>query len=126
MIDSKNLAHTLLKITQSNNSEKATAAFFDYLKEKNLLALLPQIKKHLLRLIESSSQEKTLVISTKHELSLAEQDEIKSLVSASDDVRVELKKDDSVVGGFSATYDGNIYDGSLRNQVTQLRTRLTR
>lgn len=124
MIDSKTLAQTLIKISQSKNSEKSIAAFFDYLKKKNFLGLLPQVKKHIERSRETLSQTQTLVISTKHQISEAEIKEIISLVQADKDVHVELIKDESIVGGFSATYQGNIYDGSLRNQITQLKTAL--
>ncbi|MGB0925124.1 MAG: F0F1 ATP synthase subunit delta, partial [Minisyncoccia bacterium] len=81
--------------------------------------------KHLVRAAQISSTANTLVISAKHELSKTDIDEIISLVGADKNVATEIISDESIVGGFSATYQGNIYDGSLRNQITQLRTRLT-
>lgn len=125
MISSKVLAQTLLKISKSKNSEKAIKVFFEYLEKKNFLALLPQIKKHLKRKEEESSQTQTLIISTKHDLSSAEVKKIISLVGAKDNVVTEIIKDETIIGGFSATYQGNIYDGSLKNQITQLRTKLS-
>lgn len=124
MIDSKVLAQALMKISQSENNEKSVNAFFEYLKKKNFLGLLPQVKKHLERSVDDSSQAQTLIITTKHDLSESETNEIISLVGADKDVQVEVIKDETIVGGFSATYRGNIYDGSLRNQITQLKTTL--
>ena len=125
MIDSKVLAQTLVKLSQSKDAEKSILEFFKYLGKKNYLGLLPQIKKHIERLGEASSEAQTVVISTKHDLSELETKEILSLVGAESSDKVEIIQDETVVGGFSVTYQGNIYDGSLRNQITQLRKRLT-
>lgn len=125
MINSKTLAQTLIKLSQGKDSEKSITTFFEYLKEKNFLVLLPQIKNHIIRATEVSSKANTLVISSKHTLSDTEINEIISLVGADKNVEKDIINDESIVGGFSATYRGNIYDGSLRNQITQLRTRLT-
>lgn len=124
-MDSKVLAQTLMKLAQSKNSEKSIEQFLSYLKKKNFLGLLPKVKKHIERYEKNSSQENKLVISSKHDLSDSDIKNIISLVGADTDVTLEIIKDEAVVGGFSATYAGNIYDGSLRNQITQLRTRLT-
>jgi F0F1-type ATP synthase delta subunit len=125
MIDSKILAQSLMKLSESDTDEKSVNGFFEYLKKKNLTGLLPQIKKHLIRQKESSSVLHTLVIASKHDISKSDIENIKSMIGADNSVLVELIKDESIIGGFSATYDGNIYDGSLRNQITQLRNRLT-
>jgi F0F1-type ATP synthase delta subunit len=125
MINSKNLAQALIKISQSENAENKINDFFKYSQKKNFLSLLPQVKKHIKKERERLLKAKTLIISSKHDISEQEKEEIISLVGAEKDVNVEIIKDESVIGGFSATYDGNIYDGSLRNQITQLRNRLT-
>jgi F0F1-type ATP synthase delta subunit len=125
MNDSKVLAQTLMKISNSENADIKISGFFDYLREKNLMGLLPQIKYHIHREGNKTSAENTLIISIKHDISDSEIDDIKSLVGADMSVSVEIIKEPSMVGGFSAIYQGNIYDGSLRNQLTQMRTRLT-
>ncbi len=125
MIDSKVLAQTLIKLSQKDDSEKSISAFFDYLKRKNFLGLLPQVKRHIEQESKHLSETQTLIITTKHDLSDAEIKKIISLVGADADVSVEVIKDETIVGGFSVTYQGNIYDGSLRSQITQLRKRLT-
>ena len=124
MFDSKTLAHTLVKLSQTENAEKALEQFFTMLEQKNLLGLLPNIKKHIERFEESSSSHNSLIISSKHDLSEKDQSAIKKLVGAEKDAAVEVIHDETVVGGFSAVYQGHIYDGSLRNQIVQLRTQL--
>lgn len=124
-MNSKKLAYILMELSQSDNAELKINSFLDYLKRKNYLTLLPQIREHILRLQNNSSTANTLVISSKHDLSQSQINEIISLVDADENTRLELIKDESIIGGFSATYQGNIYDGSLQNQITQLRARLT-
>ena len=124
MIDSKTLAQTLVKLSKGKDSEKSVKAFFEYLEKKNFLGLLPQVKKHLERSLQDSSQAETVVISSKHELSSPEIKEIISMIGADSNVATEMIIDESIVGGFSVVYQRNIYDGSLRNQITQLGIKL--
>lgn len=124
MTKSKILAEALLKLSQSKNGEKAINKFFDFIQEKNFSGFLPQIKKHIERQGCISAQEKNLIISTKYELSKEEIEEVKKLVGAEKDSVVEVIIDKNIIGGFSATYKGNIYDGSLRNKISQMKTAL--
>lgn len=126
MMNSKLLAQSLMKISQKETSDESVDAFFSFLKEKNAFYLLPQIKKHLDRDIQKTLAQNKLVISSKHNLSDSEIEQICSLVGAEQNVEKEVLVDESLVGGFSAVYKGNIYDGSLRNQITQLKNQLTR
>lgn len=124
-MESKKLAQTLIKLSQSENADTAISEFFSFLKKKNLLGLLPQIKKHVVRHTERESASDKLVILTKHELSEKEIKQIITLVKADKNIETEVIIDTTIVGGFSAMYNGHIYDGSLRNQITQMRTQLT-
>jgi F0F1-type ATP synthase delta subunit len=58
-------------------------------------------------------------------LSEGEISDIKKLTGALE-ADVLVHTDESVVGGFSATYQGHIYDGSVAHQLTRLKTTLTR
>lgn len=124
MFDSKTLAETLMRLSKGDNAEKAIKAFFAMMQKKNLIGYLPHVKKHIERTEKSSSNHNSLIISSKHDISAKDQADIISLVSAEKDVVVEVIQDESVVGGFSAVYKGHIYDGSLRNQIVQLRGQL--
>lgn len=124
MFDSKNLARTLIKLSTGPHADKAIEAFFIMMQQKNLMGLLPNIKKYIERSRELTSHYNNLTITSKHTLSTQDQSDIISLVGADKDVVVACIQDDSVVGGFSAVYKGHIYDGSLRNQIIQLRGQL--
>lgn len=124
MFDSKNLARTLIKLSTGPHADKAIEAFFIMMQQKNLMGLLPNIKKYIERSRELTSHYNNLTITSKHTLSAQDQSDIISLVGADKDVVVACIQDDSVVGGFSAIYKGHIYDGSLRNQIIQLRGQL--
>jgi F0F1-type ATP synthase delta subunit len=124
MFDSKNLARTLIKLSTGPHADKAIEAFFIMMQQKNLMGLLPNIKKYIERSRELTSHYNNLTITSKHTLSTQDQADIIALVGADKDVIVQCIQDDSVVGGFSAVYKGHIYDGSLRNQIIQLRGQL--
>ncbi len=125
MTHSKILAQTLIRLSQSENAEKLIETFFEYLKKKSFLGLLPQIKNHIQRESETLLRKQTLTISSKHTLSKLEIEEIISLVGADDSVDVDLILDSNIIGGFSTSYNGKIYDGSLQNQINQLHGQLT-
>ncbi len=124
MADSKKLAQTLIKIYQSENADKKIEKFFEFLKEKGLLVLLPQIKKHFLRYLHALKEDETLTIVSKYPLSDSDIQNIKDMVGAPHDVVVDQKIQADALGGFSAIYKGNVYDGSLENHITQLKSRL--
>jgi F0F1-type ATP synthase delta subunit len=62
---------------------------------------------------------------TRFPLGLSELAEVKK-ITKSGDIQAKQHIDESVIGGFSAEYKGNLYDGTLGNQVTRLRSMLLR
>lgn len=126
MITSRVLAHTALKLTQEENAEASLDAFMSYINENNLNGLLPQMQAHIKRMSAQLSEAEVLHVTTKHALSESDLNEIISIAGADSDTQIIQHTDDSVIGGFSATYKGHIYDGSLQAQVSQLRNVLTR
>jgi F0F1-type ATP synthase delta subunit len=125
MINSRTLAHTALILLEKENAEKHIDAFLAYLTENNLTGLLPQVQQHIERLSAQKAGDETLHIHSKHYLSEGEISDIKKLTGALE-ADVLVHTDESVVGGFSATYQGHIYDGSVAHQLTRLKTTLTR
>lgn len=125
MINSRTLAQTVLTLSEQENAETKIEAFFSYLTENNLTGLLPQMLEHVTRLQTQSSEGQTLHIHSRYELSDAEVEDIKKVTGAID-ADIEKHVDESVIGGFSATYNGHIYDGSLANQLVALKNVLTR
>ena len=125
MISSRTLAQTALKLTQKPDAEKHINAFLDYLKVNNLIGLLPQVIAHTKRLSAQNQSDETLHVYSKYALSSQDIKDIVSTTNATD-APVEQHLDETVMGGFSATYKGHIYDGSLQSQVTRFKTMLTR
>ena len=120
MLNSQTLAQTLLELSRSENADAQTKQFFVYLKEKNLHGLLPQIKAQVIRLQQKADDFNTLAISSAYKLSDREIEEIITITGAPTDVRVSTEIDPSIIGSFSARFQGKMYDGSLSNALSQM------
>jgi len=123
MTDSQTLAHTVLKIATKPNSDKHIDAFINYLKTNNLQGLLPQVINHIHRITLRQNESEILRIRSKYQLSELDVQYIQSVTRA-ENALVTQHVDETVIGGFSATYAGYMYDGSLQNQVTRLKDML--
>lgn len=123
MVDSRTLAQTVLEIATKENSEKHIEAFINYLKTNNLQGLLPQVIGHIDRITSRLNESDVLRIRSKYELSKSDVQHIQSVTGAKN-AKVTQHVDETVIGGFSATYAGYMYDGSLQNQVTRLKDML--
>ena len=123
MVDSRTLAQTVLNITTTSHNEKHIDTFIKYLKTHNLQGLLPQVIDHIHRITLRQNESKVLRIYSKYELSTVDVEHIQSVTGA---VNAEVTQhvDETVIGGFSATYAGYMYDGSLHNQITRLKNML--
>lgn len=125
MMNSKALAKELITLCTSPQSEKTIPAFFDLLKKKNLLSLLPQIKGHVVRLSKEREGYDTLVIRSRYPLSSKELSEIKKIVGAPEDALVEASLDEAMIASFEVSYRGTLYDSSLKGAVAQLEKTLS-
>lgn len=125
MITSRTLAHTVLELAKKPDAEKQFDVFLDYLKENNLMGLLPQVLRHIHRFSLQSHELNTVHVATRYSLSDKELASISKIIGAGSSPIIQ-HIDQTVIGGFSATYQGNIYDGSLEHQVDKLSTMLTR
>lgn len=123
MVDSRTLAQTVLELTTKPDSEKHIEAFINYLKTNNLQGLLPQVIDHIDRITSRKSESDVLRIRSKYELS---EDDVKNIqsVTGAKNAPITQHVDETVIGGFSATYAGYMYDGSLQNQITRLKNML--
>lgn len=124
MVDSRTLAQTVLELAAKEDANKHLDTFIQYLKDNNLVALLPQVLAHIERITAQSAERQSLHIKSRYALSEAEIKHIQSVTGAIGSP-VTQHIDESILGGFSASYNGNMYDGSLENQVTRLKDMLT-
>jgi len=116
MVSSKTLAETVMLIADGDTKGAAVAKFMTYLKEKNLLGLLPQILRHVERLSQNTAAADTLHVYTPYSLNKSDMAALVKIADAKGAI-TEEHIDESLVGGFSATYKGYIYNGSLSHQV---------
>lgn len=125
MIDSRTLAHSLMTLSQEHGEEKACKLFVEYLTNKNLLGVLPQVLHHIEQISSQKNEDMVLSISSKYELSASEIKEIRKITGADDkNITVETTLDPHLVGGFSAQFRGHLYNGSLENTLTQFKKAL--
>jgi F0F1-type ATP synthase delta subunit len=123
MVNSRTLAQTVLKMAARPYNEKLIDAFINYLKMNNLERLLPQVIGHIHCITLRQSESETLRICSKYQLSESDVQYIQSVTRA-ENAPLTQHIDETVIGGFSASYAGYLYDGSLQNQVTRLKDML--
>jgi len=125
MISSKNLAQALYKLsTESVPTEKLMLALYNYLEKHHLLALLPATLKHLERLQKNNLKFNSLKVISSLPIDDEILTEIKTLLTVNKSALIEKLDDRELIGGFVATYQGFIYDASLKNQLNLLKSKL--
>lgn len=120
MPSSKDLAQVFIRLSELDSPQENITAFFVYLEKKNLTGLLPQVKEHVLRIAERSDDFNTLTISSRYKLSEKEQSMIADVIGIEGEVSTKEELRDDVVGSFSATYRGTMYDGSLKFALSEM------
>ncbi len=122
---SKNIAHTLLSMLEDGRTgEQVTKDFMKFVTSHKMENRLPDILRHLERLVEMKSRNEQVRIRTPFEISKNTVSGITEKMNASGkDVEVEI--DETLIGGFIATYKGLEYDASLKKQLVLLQESLT-
>lgn len=123
MVHSRILAKSFLDILGTSNAQQGIDALIDYVVGHNLTGILPQTLEHIERMVEKARAGNTLEIYSRFPLEPQEIAQVQQITSAVD-ARVVQHTDNSIIGGFSATHNGYVYDGSLKNQVTRLKSML--
>jgi F0F1-type ATP synthase delta subunit len=81
-----------------------------------LLALLPEIARHLIRLHKESVHKKTIRIHTPYQINEASLQKIKSLVGGEKEDHTVIIEPE-LLAGFRAVYDDRMYDGSAKRML---------
>ena len=123
MLDSRTLAKTVLKLMEKSDNEEFIDVFISYIKRNNLTGLLPQVVSHINRLGLHYDTRERVDIRSRYKLSKNDIKCIKDSIGAHEVFVVE-HIDKSVLGGFSVTYNGYIYDASLKHNLLKLKTSL--
>ncbi len=126
MLDSKKMAKVLIDLyTKRGASDTALDAYLNFLEEKKALHLLPSIVKHVERLQGDLLDSQTLSIRAAQPLDEESLLNFCKSAGISKETPVRFFEEKDLLGGFIASYDGRIYDASLRGQVQHLKKILT-
>lgn len=117
MTTSKSLAKLISVLEKKyKNPEKAVEKFLKYADRKNLLYKIPNVLKHLERMVEAR-KDTFVSLTTATKISLATEAKIKKFIGVEEQTPVETRLDPGLIGGFIAEHDNYIYDGSLNRQL---------
>lgn len=128
MISSKNLANAIYEISKTSKKDKEVIvlAILDYVKKYKLEALLPKAISYLENKSQKDSTWDTLSIESKIHIDNEIIEKIKIKLNAIKAQKVKNEIKEELIGGFTATYKGVIYDASIKNQLKLLRNVLTK
>lgn len=120
MFSSSAIAKTLRTMAATEDGDKVAAKFFSFVKRYNLNDLVPSVLSNLEGSAGASDEFETLKIRVPRALSEEGEAWIRKIVGAKKDVKVGVKIDRSVLGGFVANYRGFEYEGSFERAVNNL------
>jgi F0F1-type ATP synthase delta subunit len=124
-ISSKKIANALISsIRGGSNIEDLSKSFKNFMEINHLSPLLPSVLKNLERELSEIQNKKTAIIKTSHSVKEASIKSIEEFIKKENNDPVRLEVDESLIGGFQATYKGTIYDGSVKNYLKDLRVNL--
>jgi len=128
MISSKNLADAIYEISLDSKQDDTVflASILDYIKEYKLESLLPKVIIYLEDKLNKELEWNTLSIESGLDISEEIKQKIKSRLNADNAKSITSTVDKDLIGGFTATYQGVIYNASLKNQLELLRNALTK
>jgi len=128
MISSKNLANAIYEISTTSKKDEGiiVSAVLDYVKKFKLEALLPKALMYLENKNKKDTEWNTLSIGSKIQINNEIVEKIKSKLNAIDTKNIKSEIKEELIGGFTATYKGVIYDASIKNQLKLLRNALTK
>jgi F0F1-type ATP synthase delta subunit len=125
MIASQELAKGLEKmLNDSSNHDEVFSVFVSFLEENNLLTQLPQIIRRLEHNSQIQKTFNTFVIESPFKLGNEVIATIKESADAKD-AEHSLVENKELLGGFRATYQGRVVDGSLKHNLQVLKKQLT-
>jgi F-type H+-transporting ATPase subunit delta len=120
----KNLLETLIARTKPT---EITSNFLQILLQNYRLQYLPQISEAFSRTLDERLNIITATVTTAGEISQEEKDLLKTQLKklTGKEVRLSFATDPTIIGGAVTQIGSQIYDGSIRNQLEQLRTKLS-
>lgn len=99
--------------------------FISYLEEKHLIGLLPSVVSHMKRKEQEQKLQESVQITVAHDIDKKLIEHLKKYVGADKDTEVVVTVDAEVEGGFVATYNNKIFDGTVQSQLSKAEQLLT-
>ncbi len=99
--------------------------YFVFLEKNNLMALLPQIVRHLRLAKEQNESRQAYEITTHTSLSATALHDILKKIQAPEGVRIKKHVDPDMIGGIIIKHNGYIFDASIRSKLDDLQELLT-
>lgn len=126
-MNSKELAQQLYTLAKSHNwAARIVVEAFETLKQRSLGYMVPHVAKSLVYLLQQEQKQQTVMIETAHAMPHDCIEAIKQSVGAGAEISHNVKTNESLLGGFKATYQNSIIDHSLKSKLQTLETVLTK
>lgn len=104
-----------------------TANFLQVLLQNHRLADLNEVNKRFTQILDERSGMVSAEVTTARPVAQPAQDALRAKLAAmtGKNVRLSFTTDEELIGGIVARIGSTIYDGSVRNQLQQVRERMT-
>jgi F-type H+-transporting ATPase subunit delta len=110
-----------------SNVRPITANFLQVLLQNQRLAELGEVNKRFAQVLDERSGVVSAQVTTARAVPQAAQDALKAKLTAltGKNVRLSFTTDEEIIGGIVTRIGSTIYDGSVRNQLLQVKERMT-
>lgn len=129
MIQSRDLAQGFWKILETTDEKeisRAFDAFVSFVEEHNLASLLPSVVRHLEFLQKQKQDFNTLTIETPFPLDTSLERHIQNHMRIEHTIEKKHVLNKDLIGGFRATYQGQVLDASILYNLQVLKKQLTK
>ena len=111
-----------------NSRDFTAASFYAYLIEQRRLVEFEAVRQEFTRLAEEASGRTTAEVVSASPLDDSRRERLKQMLSRCTglDVQLDVRVDAALIGGAIAKVGDLVFDGSLRTQLGQLRSNLTK
>lgn len=127
-VSPQNQRAVIKAITERAKPSQTTIKFLDVLLDNHRLQHLPEIYKAFVRSLDSRLGVVEAKVTTARPMSEAQQNRLVEKLKkvTGKEVRTQFSVDPTIIGGVITQIGSQIYDGSIRSQLQQLRSRLSR
>jgi F0F1-type ATP synthase delta subunit len=122
--NSRVLAKTLFQLLKESPGQEQAAiqAFVNFCQQNNLTSRLPAVVENLTEEFAQDKKNKSFKVSFAESPSQALLADIKKYLQAPATAETALTKDDSLIGGFVAEYQGLVFDVSIKKQLEKIKS----